>query len=127
MRLFDRLRELRARAPEDDTWDDAGVEEIAAHATALASAWDADPDDGGVILEIRGTNADRAWYVDGDAGSDWLSGTASKPFASIERVVGYTDADTDPMVVSGDSVKMRGSGAGIVGAGISGVRYSGAF
>ena len=44
MSLFERLRDHRT-PPADDAWDDHDVEGVAAFATMLAAAWDADPAD----------------------------------------------------------------------------------
>jgi hypothetical protein len=44
MNLFDRLRD-RLASPGDDSWDDHDVQDVATLVAALATAWDAGPDD----------------------------------------------------------------------------------
>jgi hypothetical protein len=46
MRLLDRVRARLAPAPAEHAWNDGDVERVAVDVTALAGAWDPEPDDG---------------------------------------------------------------------------------
>ena len=46
MRLLDRARARLAPAPAEHEWNDGDVESVAVDVTALAGAWDPEPDDG---------------------------------------------------------------------------------